>query len=437
MKFSTPIFLIFHYLVPFTLWAEPETPTSLATCIEIAVTNNSSLKLQQLELKRSAIEHRQAHLNRLPGVNAYVSHGFSKGRSVDPTTNLFTEQSFGYGNQQLSADMTLFNGFQTLHNIRARANALKASTYTYEAALINLKLDVVEAYLQVQTAEQMTEQFEQQVALMKEQLRRSSILHTEGAIPPNDFYDLSGQVKREEQQLEQSKNNSQRMRLRLANLMEIPASDLGPLQLISIPQETSNLVAEEVFGQASEGMPIMKAQAFKIKEATNYYKSAKGNYLPSISIGAGIGGQYSNKVEAPYFDQFQNNLGRSISASLRIPIFNRLQTFNQVKMAKVSVDQATIMQNQQKETVREQTAQKILELEIAREGIRSLEQQLALYEESFRIAQVQFDAGNSNSYLYLAAKNKLDQTQRELLILQNTYILQKYIQDSYMGHLNL
>jgi outer membrane protein len=433
-----PVF-IWQLLVPFQLLDQSpkNKPKNLQDCIAIAMEQNSALQVEQLSLKRAAIEHRQAHLNRLPGVGAYVSHGFSKGRSVDPTTNLFTESSFGYGNQQISADMTLFNGLQTLHAIRAKANASEAVQFGYEAALIQLKLEVIEAYLGVQTADEMVVQHQQQLTLMEEQMRRSEQLYELGVLAPQDYFDLKGQWQRDQQQVEQIKKQAHVARLRLARILEIPVEELVVLEKVSEPlglaMEQSHTIGEE----SIRALPQTRMMELRQKEARNYYKMAKGTYFPSLSIGANIGGQYSNKVAAPYFEQFQNNLGRGVSASIRLPLFNRLQTFHQVKLASYQVDQASLLYKQQIVLLRESTSAHALELAVTRKGIASLQLQIESFEESFRIAQAHFEEGNTHSYIYLSAKNKLDQARRELVILNNTLILQSYIQDSYLGQLNL
>lgn len=439
MKFVLIPALIWQYFVPFQLWIDkPKEPiTNLQTCIAIALEQNSSLQLEQIERKRSDIDHRQAHLNRLPGVSAYVSHGFSKGRSVDPTTNLFTEQSFGYGSQQISADLTLFNGLQTLHQIRAKAQYAQAAHFGYDAAVIQLKLDVLEAYLGVQTAEQMLEQTQNQVLVMQEQMRRTTLLFEEGAAAPQDFYELSGQYQKEEQLLEQAQKQVQTARLRLASILEIPVEQLGELEQLHMPIRHASTLPFAWSEEQILNLPQMKNVDARMKAAQFEYKSAKGAYLPSISLGAGLGGQYSNKIPTPYFEQFQNNLGRSVSASLRIPLFNRLQTYHQVKLAKFNIDATEWRKKQMFAQLKEESSNNQLELTVIAKGIARLEKQLAFYQEAFRIAQAHFDEGNSHAYIYLSAKNKLDQTEKELLILVNSYILQAYLQDSYIGQLNL
>lgn len=439
MKLALIPVLIWQYLVPYQLWINKSNDqiTNLEACIAIALEQNSALQLEQIERKRSDIDHRQAHLNRLPGVSAYVSHGFSKGRSVDPTTNLFTEQSFGYGSQQISTDMTLFNGLQTLHQIRAKAQYAQAAHFGYEAAVINLKLDVLEAYLGVQTAEQMMAQTQNQVFVMQEQMRRTTLLFEEGAAAPQDFYELSGQWQKEEQLLEQAKKQVSTARLRLARILEIPVEKLGPLEKLDLPVRHASHEAILENEEQILRLPQMKNVDARIKAAQYEYRSAKGAYFPSISISAGLGGQYSNKIPTPYFEQFQNNLGRSVSASLRIPLFNRLQTYHQVKLAKFQIDASEWRRKQMLAQLKEETTNNQLELTMMAQGIARLEKQLAFYQESFRIAQAHFDEGNSHAYIYLSAKHKLDQTEKELLILVNSYILQAYLQDSYLGLLKL
>lgn len=410
---------------------------SLEECLKIALSNNSSLKLEEINLKKTGIDRNQSHFNRLPGISGYVGHGFSKGRSVDPTTNQFTEQTFGYGNQSLSADFTIFNGFKTLHDIRAKANAFAAGKEDLNSAILNLKLDVIEAYIQVQAAKDIWEQSKKQLLVTEEQMRRAEVMHNEGAFAPNDYYDLKGQLKKEMNQVENGFKTYKFARLALAKILELPENELGELQILDLKISDALLSSENLYQKASEELPDIRALDYRIRQSISLYRMSKGDYFPSISLGAGISGQFSNKVNAPYFEQFQNNLGRSISIGLRVPIFNRLQTYHQVKKANLSIEEAKLQKTIQLENLRQSTSQAVFDLENTIGSVRNLEEQVILYTESFRIAQVHFDSGAINSFAYLVAKAKLDNSKQELLIKKNEYILQKYIHDYYSGNLNL
>jgi outer membrane protein len=83
------------------------------------------------------------------------------------------------------------------------------------------------------------------------------------------------------------------------------------------------------------------------------------------------------------------------------------------------------------------TAQAVFDLDITQKNVVNLRDQELSYAESFRIATVHFEAGNSNSVIYLTAKNKLDATRSQLIIKQYEWLMQKYMNDYYSGSLDL
>src|SRR5690606_31309717 len=141
-----------------------------------------------LNLSRNNIAVNQAKNNRLPSLNADLGHGYNEGRSVNPTTNQFVEESYFSGNQSLNLSMPIFNGFQTLYNVRMRVNAREAGKFEFDHARDELKLDVLTAYIMVLTAKDMLEQAKGQMAVTEENVKRTEILNKEGAVNPGDYY---------------------------------------------------------------------------------------------------------------------------------------------------------------------------------------------------------------------------------------------------------
>src|SRR5690554_8140658 len=135
---------------------------SLRECVQHALGHNARLQHAALVTQHDDIQYRQARLNRLPSVAANLGHGFYQGRSVDPITNQYTEETFGSGSQGLSASVDLFNGFRMLHEIRGQASARAAGRLELESATNELKLDVMEAYVLVLTARDLLVQAERQ-----------------------------------------------------------------------------------------------------------------------------------------------------------------------------------------------------------------------------------------------------------------------------------
>jgi len=165
-------------------------------------------------------------------------------------------------------------------------------------------------------------------------------------------------------------------------------------------------------------------------------KLMKSEYYPSLSLGAGLGSNYS-KDGGEAFNQIKNNFRKSVSLSLTIPIFNRFATRTNVRMAQVDFNEAVLNKSIRENELRMNTAKAVFDLRTAQTNVQNLKEQEQSYQEAFRIANVHFEAGNSNSVIYLTAKNKLDNTRSQLVIKQYEWLLQKYINDYYAGALDL
>src|SRR5690606_26396856 len=138
-----------------------------------------------------------------------------------------------------------------------------------------------------------------------------------------------------------------------------------------------------------------------------------------------------------YYDQVQNNLGRSLAFSLSIPIFSRFQVRNNVARAKLDVLNAEQAAEKRRNELQQTTHQVLFNLDAAKERYKNLVEQVAYYTESFRIAEVRFDAGAINSVEFLIAKNKMDNANANLVIARYQWHLRQRIVDYYNGELLL
>ena len=124
--------------------------------------------------------------------------------------------------------------------------------------------------------------------------------------------------------------------------------------------------AEQIYEQAQAYHPqILQAeQAF---QAAKYsFRAAKGAFSPTISLGAGVSTSYYKNLDSPnaltFGEQWKNNAGQYLFATLSIPLFNRLNTLmnvrkqrNNLRRAKESLDyQHTELQRLITEAVFEQ-----------------------------------------------------------------------------------
>ena len=68
------------------------------------------------------------------------------------------------------------------------------------------------------------------------------------------------------------------------------------------------------------------------------WRQARAECLPALSVSAGLSTTYyktlHSQTAAAFRDQMKNNMGEYLSATLSIPLFNRLQTMTNIRKAK-------------------------------------------------------------------------------------------------------
>ncbi|WP_257657289.1 TolC family protein [Parapedobacter lycopersici] len=410
---------------------------SLEQCIALALQQNINAQQSRLLIEQAEIDRRQAWQNQLPSLNATLGHSLSQGRRIDPTTNQYIERRFTAGNQNISSSLTLFDGLGTLRNIRQQAIALQATEMENNNVQDQVKLDVMLAYVQLLTAQDMLKQAELNAAVTEQKLNQATIQHEKGAINPGDYYDLKGQYMADQTAVNDLLISCNNSRVALANLLNLPpgsAVEIRPLgeELLADPQPADNV---QLYDYAVNTLPAIRAAALRAKEASVALKVARSVYFPSLKVGAGFESNYSGNENLSYGRQMQNNLGRYLQFTLSIPLLNGLTTRNNVARAKLAVSNAEYLEENQRNALRQQTDRAIFDLALAKDSYNNLVEESASFSASYRIAEIRFEAGDIDSVPFLIAKNKMDTTNARLLISKYEWIMRQLMIDYYSGNL--
>jgi outer membrane protein len=96
--------------------------------------------------------------------------GLRLGRSIDPTTNGFTNTQFLYNNFGLNGGVQIFNAGKLRNNAAATQYSWQASLAEMQNAANDISLNVATFYLQILSAIEQTEIAKIQIAQTKEQL---------------------------------------------------------------------------------------------------------------------------------------------------------------------------------------------------------------------------------------------------------------------------
>jgi outer membrane protein len=132
-------------------------------------------------------------------------------------------------------------------------------------------------------------------------------------------------------------------------------------------------------------------------------------------------------------DQIQDNLGKGAGLTLSIPILDGFRRRINVSRAKLELRNAEIDLENTENNLQQQTAQVLINLQTAKEKYLEIREQVEAYKESFRVAEVRFEAGDINSVEFLLQKTKYDQANISLVVAQYEWQLRQRIANYYNG----
>ena len=384
---------------------------SLEDCIDYALKNNISLKQSALNIELNKTSYLQSKLQLLPSVNLNSSFNKNQGRYINPLTNEFIEQVSSSINLSYSTNVTLFNGFKNLNQIKKAANELLKSKYDLESAKNELISTVALAYLQILFNEELYQIAGKQWDLTKIQETRIQILLDAGSVARGELLNIQSQIALEEQQLIQAENQLNMSKLQLAQLLEI--QDYQNLKLVAenieIPvlQITENI--EYDYKKALSLQSTVKSSELAVNSAMYDYKTARANYLPSLSLTQSVSSLYSDNAQDMFTfnEQIDNNLQSGLFLNLSIPLFNKWATRTAVKQSEIQIENSRLNSQQAKNQLRKNMEQAYADQIASYKKHQSAQKSVLAYKESFGYINNRYELGMVNSYEFNESKNRL------------------------------
>ena len=457
-------------LVLLSVLASGQTIT-LQQAVETGIKNNIDVKQRDLQMQTAEINLKQSRANMYPTFSAVANHGINQGRSIDPFTNAFVNQTVNYAGYGLNSGIVLFNGLSIRSNIRQNSLTYEATRMELQQERDDLTLNIILAYLQALNNEDLLTQSRNQAEVSRRQVGRLQILFDEGAVAPALFYDLKGQLATDELAVINSRNQVNAAKLTLSQLMNVPYDSTLKLEQLSIDQFSTTYegTPEDIYQKALQQMAFVKAAQLRTQSAEKGVKVAKGNLLPSLSLSGNLSTNYSsaanqdiflntteettnqyvivNGVKTPvisprtnfstqkikYNDQLDNNLFTSVNLGLRIPILNALQSRTRVRQAKIDQKNAEYIEQTTKIQLSQAISQAYFNMTAAQGRYKALLDQVAAFQESFRSAEIRFNEGAINSVDYIIAKNNLDRANLNLISARYDFVLRTKILDYYQS----
>ena len=420
--------------------AQQTNTLTLQQCIDIAIKNNLTVKQDFVTAEQARIGYVQAKDNLFPSITGGGSRDLTSGRALNPVTNTYITQSVTSDNYNLNGYVTLFNGLALQSAIKQASLAYQSGKMAYQAAKDIITIDVITNYLQVLDAEEVLNQDTSQYAVARENLDRSEILEKQGANKfASDVYDLRGSLQAAKVNLVTGQNALNAAIISLFQLMTTPYDKNTQFQSLNADDLRGNfgVKPDSVYNVALQQLAQVKAATLMRQSAEKGVSYARGLLYPTLALQSGIGTNYSNLNNSPYFDQFRNNYGTYIQIGLNIPIFTNHLKKNAVALAKLNLLNYQYIEDNTKIQLKQNVEQAYYNMTSAYNRYQALDDEVKAYTESFRISKIRYEAGLLNSVDFVTSKNNMDAANLGLISARYDYFIYSKILDYYQGKLSL
>ncbi|MFY9151581.1 MAG: TolC family protein [Prolixibacteraceae bacterium] len=419
---------------------------SLQKCIDYALQNNIQIKQQVLNSQYYNNQLDQAKFNRLPNLNAGFQNNMNYGRTLG-SDNTYLDINSNSTSGSLSSNVTVWNGFILKNSVKMAELDLKASLEEMQKAKDDMMLNIAASYLEILFAEELQIVAEDLLKITQLQIDRTNKLVEAGSLAKGSLLEIEAQYAREELSVVNAQNRLQLAYLSLYQLLELPSTESFKIEKPVLPEVGANmslLNSMDVFRNAVQLRPAVKGAEFKLESARKQLLIAKGNLMPTLSLGGNYYNFYNNKYKYPdppygtgdkitFGDQMKSNERYGFGASLNIPIFNRYQARTGVSNSQIQLENSELTLQNTKNLLRKEIEQAYTNALAAFKRYVANQKTVVSSKEAFRYTEEKFNVGMINSVEYNQSKNNLSAAQSDLLQAKYEYIFRTKILDFYNG----
>ena len=410
---------------------------SLRQCIDYAIEHNIDIRQTANEAEQNKISVNTAKWARLPNLNGGISQGWSWGRTASPKDNSYSDTNSSSTGVNLSTNVPLFTGLQLSNQYSLAKLNLQAAIEDLNKAKEDIAINVTSAYLQVLFNLELNKVAQNEVELSKDQLKRIKGLHDVGKASPAEVAEAQARVAQDEMTAVQADNTYKLSLLSLSQLLELPTPEGFVLENPKEELKFEPLTApDDIYIQAIAYKPGIKAAEYRLQGSLKNIRIAQSEFYPQLSFSAGLGSSYytlNGEAESGFARQLKNNLSKSISFNLSVPIFNRFSTRNRVRTARLQQSNLALQLDNAKKVLYKEIQQAYYNATAAQEKYTASDKSVLASKEAFSYAEDRYAAGKSTVFEYSEAKTKYAQSLSEQAQAKYDFIFRTKILDFYNG----
>jgi len=452
--------------------------------VDYAIQNNIFVKQQELQTGFAALSEKQMKLSAYPNANFNSNSGFQSGRSVDPTTNLYTTNQLLFQQFNLSADIVIFNWGKVKNSLVAAQLDSKAAQAGVEKARNDIALSVATAFLQALLNKEQIGIAEIQFQQTKSQLEATRKRVDAGTLPELSAVEIEAQLARDSTSIINARATADLSLLGLKAYLNLDAAapfeiEIPPVEIIPV-EKIADLQPDYVFQMALQNQPAQKLNQLKLQSYQANVKVSKAVMYPTFSGFLGLGTNFSNPfksitnvdftgygapnpslgavnvsgtnyfIQPPkfdytqtsksfgqlwdgYFGQLDNNFRQNFGFGLSVPIFNGSNAKTGYERAKLNVKNAELTIQQADQQLKQDIYQAYTNATAALQRYNASEVTLRTSQKTYDYARKRYDVGLLGTFELITNQNNLNRAMTDKLVAEYEYVFRMKVLEFYKG----
>ena len=413
---------------------------TLRQCIDYALENNITVKQQDVARRQSEVELSTAKNSRLPDLNASAAQNWSFGRGLT-AENTYSNQNTSSTSLSLGTSVPLFTGFRIPRTIELNKLNLEAATADLDKARDDVSVQVAQAYVQILYDLELRDVAQRQIDIDSMQVERLREMYRTGKASGVEVAQQEATLAQSRLTLTQADNDYRLALLSLAQLLELDTPEGFAIvrpdtAAIAMTGGAALPTPDEIFHEALTFKPEVKAETLRLKSAETSIKIAQSALWPTLSFSAGIGSNYytlSGFDNESFGRQLRNNFSQYIGLSLNIPIFNRLETRNSIRTARLNRETQQLQLDNVKKNLYKEIQQAYYNAVAAHAQYASSSEAARSNKAAFDLMAAKYEYGKANITEFNEAKNNWLKAESDLARAKYEYMYDTSLIDFYRG----
>ena len=414
---------------------------SLRECCDYAVANNISIKQQENQCRQEEIQLSTSKNSRLPDLSGSVSQNFSFGRGLT-ADNTYSNTNTSSTSFSLGTSVPIFTGFQIPNQIKLNQLNLEAATADLEKAKNDIRMQVAQAYVQILYDIEIADVAHRQISIDSAQVARLQAFVKNGKASEAELSQQRATLANSTLTATQADNNTRLALLALTQLLELPSPegfnivrpDLDDMDNLA---RLENLPAPDaIYAEALGIKPEILSQQLKLKGTEYSIKIAQAGNYPTLSLSGGLGTNYytTSGFKADGFgSQLKNNFSQYIGLNLNVPIFNRFQTRNSIRTARINQENQQLALDNTKKTLYQDIQKVYYNALNAQAKEQASKQAVATANDAFHLTQAKYENGKATITEFNESKNNYLKAESDLVQARYENIYQQALIAFYRG----